>query len=528
MIVAVIPAKGQSSRLPNKNLLRINNKSLLEYAVSYAKTSSRITQIYISTDSIELAQQGRLLGVDIIMRGQELGGDTPLIEVYKHALSYLKNDNITYIVGIQTDHPDRQICLDDALKYVLDNHIDNLITVNRHGVRNGALNILSMAAMQDSPNIHTYTLMDDCTNIHTLYDFHLAAYHLTNNNIVVVNKIIGPNMPTFIVAEAACNHMCDIKLAYKMIDQASNAGADAIKFQTYKAEKLTTKNATAFWGNEKISQIEYYKRLDRFGSEEYKKLFEYAKNKGIIAFSSTFDEGSTKMLADLGMPVFKIASCDITNIKHIKNVAIYKRPIMLSTGASTFDEIKAAIMACFEMGNYQVILLACTLSYPTPNVDANLRKIQSLIEYFPNIIIGLSDHTEPDQHMVIPAIAIALGAKVIEKHYTLDRSMTGSGHFFAANPKDLKKMVDNIRLTEVILGSGKFGVTASEQKAHISARRSIVAEVGISKNTIITLEMLGFKRPGTGLPPNKVDDIIGKKAKRDIQPDEQIYLEMVE
>lgn len=322
--------------------------------------------------------------------------------------------------------------------------------------------------------------------------------------------------------------MCRMDLAQELIDKAAKAGADAIKFQTYKAENLVTNNAVAFWGKEKVSQLEYYKRLDRFGKDEYYELFQYAKERGIICFSAPFDNESADMLAELNMPVYKIASCDIPNLHLLRHIARLDKPVIMSTGASTLEEIEIAIETILEQGNYQLMLMACTLSYPTKNEDANLLRIQTLKESYPELIVGLSDHTEPDPHMVIPSVAVALGAKIIEKHFTLDRSMKGSGHFFAMDPEDLKKMVQNIRITEKVLGDGSLGVAESEKKAWSSARRSIVAEVAIKKGEIITPEMIGLKRPADGLPPDMMDQIIGKRVKLDIQPDQQITLEMFE
>jgi len=304
--------------------------------------------------------------------------------------------------------------------------------------------------------------------------------HATQLGTVTINgRKISEDSPAFVIAEAACNHMCDMGLAKRMIDKAVEAGADAIKFQTYTAEKIVTKRAVAFWGDEKISQIDYYKRLDRFGRSEYEKLFQYANEKGIIPFSSPFDSQNSEMLNEIGMPVFKIASCDIPDIRSIRQIAGFGKPIILSTGASIVEEIDNALEVIFDQGNFQLILLACTLSYPTKNEDANLKRIQSLKKRYPGIVIGISDHTEPDDNMIIPAVAVSLGAKVVEKHYTMDRSMTGSGHFFAVSPSDLKKMVGNIRLAESVCGNGLLGVADSEKKAWESARRSIVADVFI-------------------------------------------------
>jgi len=346
--------------------------------------------------------------------------------------------------------------------------------------------------------------------------------------VSINGRLVGQDKPVFIVAEAACNHMCDLGLARKMIDKAADAGADAIKFQTYKAEKLVTGDAMAFWGSEKVSQLEYYKKLDRFGRLEYEELFKYAEDKGIIAFSSPFDADSAEMLAEIGMPVFKIASCDMPDLRHLRHIASFGKPIILSTGASTPNEIDMAIKVIFEQDNYQLMLLACTLSYPTRNEDANILRIRTLQERYPGMIVGLSDHTEPDPYMVIPSAAVALGARIIEKHYTLDRSMTGSGHFFAVDPDNLKKMVENIRLTQTVLGDGKLYVAESEKKAWSSARRCIVAEVFIPKGTVITSEMLGMKRPADGLPANMIDVVMGKRACQDISPDQAIDLDMIE
>lgn len=347
-------------------------------------------------------------------------------------------------------------------------------------------------------------------------------------SIDIAGRIVGRDKPVFIVAEAACNHMCNMVLAKEMIDAAVEAGADSIKFQTYKAEKLVTSDAMAFWGDEKVSQVEYYRKLDRFGRKEYEELFAYASSKGIIAFSSPFDEESATMLFDVGMPLFKIASCDIPDLRQLRQIARFGRPIILSTGASSEEEIDRAIMTIFEQGNFKLMLLACTLSYPTEFSDANLLRIQTLQERYPGVIIGISDHTPPDPNMIIPSVAVSLGARIIEKHYTIDRSMKGSGHFFAMAPSDLKKMVENVRLTETLFGDGKLGVASSEIKAWNSARRSIVAEIKINKGETITSSMLGIKRPAVGLPASRIDDVVGKKALANIRKDQPIMEDLFE
>ena len=526
MIIAVIPAKGESTRLPGKNLLQVNNKTLIEHAVEYARRSERIDRIFVSTDSDKIAGHAGELGVDVIRRGSELAGETPLSEVYRHAWENAAGC-ATHVVGIQPDNPDRQVDADRAIDFAVDHDVDNLITVGRDGKRNGALQIMSARALKAGSIAHTVTWPDDCTNIHTWFDYHLALHGMSEQAqaIEIEGKRVGSGEPTFIVAEAACNHMCRMDLAKQMVDRAAEAGADSIKFQTYRAEKLVTKDAVSFWGGERISQIDYYRRLDRFGKDEYREIFAYARKRGIVPFSSPFDAQSTEMLADLGVQLFKIASCDINNIEHLRQVAGFGLPIILSTGASTVGEIDRAIETIFKQGNHELMLLACTLSYPTRYADANLERIRTLRDRYPDITVGISDHTEPDDHMVVPAVAVSLGARIVEKHFTLDRTMTGSGHFFATDPGSLKKMVANIRLAERVLGCGDMGVADAERKAWNSARRSIVSDREILPGTTITTDMLGFKRPGDGLPADRLGDVLGKRAACLIGVDEKISMD---
>lgn len=345
----------------------------------------------------------------------------------------------------------------------------------------------------------------------------------TSKVIKIYNNEISERAPTFIIAEAACNHMCDMDTAKRMISEAKAAGADAIKFQTYKAEKLVCENAQAYWGYAGTnSQFEYYKRLDKFDRKEYDELFKYAGKCGIIAFSTPFDVDSASMLNDLGMPLFKIASCDLIDIRLLRKVAGFNKPMIISAGAGTLNEIKAAIDIISEAGNTNLILMVCTLSYPAASQHAHLRRIITFREEFPDLIIGLSDHTSPDENMIIPSIAVALGAKVIEKHFTLDRTIEGSGHAFSIEPAGLEKMIGNIRLTETVLGEAEIKVYPIEEAVRKNARRSLVANRDIKNGEKIVSEMIGIKRPGDGLPASLVNLIIGKTAKCDIKKDSQI------
>lgn len=527
-VLAVIPAKEGSTRLVGKNLKKIGDKTLIEIAVNYAKASKNITEIVVSTDSEEIKQVVESKNLcKCVLRGPELSGETPLFEVYKHAYNYFStNTEITHIIGLQPDNPDRNIDLDFAIKYVLDNKLDDLFTVNKNGQKNGSLRMLSARALQQPP-LNVSTINDECTNVHTIEDLNRARYSFTKKDFIEVSgKRIGKNEDVFVIAEAACNHMCDLDIAKQMIDGAVWAGASAIKFQTYKAERLVTSKAGAYWGTEKSTQLEYYKNLDKFGQKEYKELFDYAKERNIIPFSTPFDLKSASMLNELGMELYKIPSCEINNLSLLKSIARFNKPMILSTGAATLEEIDAAVDTIFGQNNFDLVLLACTLSYPTENEDANLNRINTLKKRYPNVIIGLSDHTRPDENMIIPALAVAMGARVIEKHYTLNRNWTGSGHFFSVQPEDLKKMVSNIKLTKTVLGGGEMGVTPSETRALIGARKSIVASVDIKKGATLTEDMLTLKRPAVGLSPENITKIVGKVVQLDISQDTIIKEDM--
>ena len=351
-----------------------------------------------------------------------------------------------------------------------------------------------------------------------------------SKTIKIQSRIISENSPTFIIAEAACNHMCDMKLAKKMIDEAKSAGADAIKFQTYKAERLVCQETQTYWkySTGARSQFEYYKNLDKFDKAEYKELFYYASRKEIIAFSTPFDIDSASMLNDVDAPLFKIASCDILDRRLLRHIAGFKKPIILSTGASTLEEIEKAVDTIFGAGNPNLIIMVCTLSYPADDKDAHLRRISTFKMKFPDIIIGLSDHTCPDKNMIIPSLAVALGAKVIEKHYTFDRNMTGSGHSFSIDPTDLKKMVENIRLSEVVLGRQEIRVYGAEEAARKNARRSLVVTKDVKKGEKIMDSLIGIKRPASGISADLIDKVVGRIAKCDIKKDSQIMFEHLE
>ncbi|MCG3221080.1 MAG: N-acetylneuraminate synthase family protein [Candidatus Heimdallarchaeota archaeon] len=322
----------------------------------------------------------------------------------------------------------------------------------------------------------------------------------------------------FIIAEAGVNYENDIDTALRMVKEAANAGADAIKFQTYKAETLAAKDSPAYWETNK-TQRDFFKLYDSFGDDEYIELAKEAERRDIIFMSTPFDNQAVDFLDNL-MPVYKIASADITNFPFLRYIAKKKKPIFLSTGASTIDEIKEAVKAIIDEKNSQIVLMHCILSYPTKYEDANLAMTRHLKECFPNYLLGYSDHTVPDENMLVLLTSYLLGARVIEKHFTLDKTLPGNDHYHAMDPSDLIEFRKNIDFIMSILGEEEKKPINAEKSSRKFARRSIVADQDILKGEIITIDMISFKRPGTGINPKFCEKVIGMKAKRNIKNDE--------
>lgn len=340
----------------------------------------------------------------------------------------------------------------------------------------------------------------------------------------IANRLIGEGAPCFIIAEAGVNHNGDIKLAKKLIDVAVEAGADAVKFQTFQAEELVTETAEkAEYQKEttgsKESQFAMIKKLE-LSDKNFKELFTYAQKKGIIFLSTPFDQGSVDLLDKLGVPAFKVGSGEITNFPLLKHIASKQKPVILSTGMSTLDEVIEAVEVIRKAGSKEIALLHCVSCYPARIEDTNLRAMETLRRKF-NLPVGLSDHTVG---IHIPIAAVALGACVIEKHFTLDKNLPGPDHRASLEPDELKEMVVAIRHIERAQGDGIKRPTADEKETKKAARRSLVARTNIPAGTIITEDMLDIKRPGTGLEPKQINLVIGKKAKKNIACGEIITL----
>ncbi|MDC0853504.1 N-acetylneuraminate synthase family protein [Candidatus Pelagibacter sp.] len=335
-------------------------------------------------------------------------------------------------------------------------------------------------------------------------------------------KILNSHSKPYVIAEIGVNHDCSITKAKKLISQAKNSGADAVKFQTYKAELIASKEAKAYWNikKEKISsQYNLFKKYDKFGEKEYVKLFKFCKKKKIEFLSTPFDLVSVDMLNPM-VSFFKISSSDITNFPLIKKIALKNKPILISTGASSISEISNALQLIKKYNKKDVCIMHCILNYPTKNKDANLRMITSLKNKFPNYLIGYSDHTLPDTGMINLLTAYSLGAIILEKHFTDDKTKVGNDHYHAMDKDDLKKFTIKAKYINQILGSSdKKRCLPSELKSKRNARRSLVVKSNMHKDQIIKSKDVICKRPGTGIESKHIDNLKKYKLKKDISED---------
>lgn len=321
----------------------------------------------------------------------------------------------------------------------------------------------------------------------------------------------------FIIAEAGVNHNGDINLAKKLVDVAVEAKVDAIKFQTFKAEKLVTKDAEKANYQKQITgsnetQYEMLKRLE-LSYEDHIQLFNYCKQKDIMFLSTPFDFDSVDMLEELGVGMYKVGSGDLTNMPLLKYIALKNKPIILSTGMADLGEIEEAIEWIREKGNSQITLLHCTSNYPTSYEDVNLNAMVTLKNAF-HLPVGYSDHTAGIE---VPVAAVAMAACIIEKHFTLDKEMDGPDHKASLNPQELKVMVRRIRNIEMAMGDGIKRCVQNEEEVRKVARKSIVVVKDILKGEKISESNIDIKRPEKGIEPKYFNEVVGYKAIVDIK-----------
>ncbi len=361
--------------------------------------------------------------------------------------------------------------------------------------------------------------------------------------IKIANRVIGEGEPCFIIAEAGVNHNGELELAKKLVDAAKRAGADAVKFQTWKTDEIITKEVPMAGYQQKTktneqNQYELIKKLE-LSKSDFKKLKEYCEKVGIIFLSTPGDKDSADFLDELGVAAFKIGSDDLTNTPLLEHVAKKRKPIIISTGMGTLEEVREAAVIVENVGNFEICLLHCTSEYPTPFEDVNLRAMETLKQF--NYPVGYSDHT---LGIAITEVAAAMGAAIIEKHFTIDKNLPGPDQKMSLDPEELEKLVKSVREVQgkglqslkmseselkKILGSKEKKPTASELKNIKFLRKKLVASKNIKSGTKIAESVIGVKRTEKeGLEPGAFYSIIGKTAKLDIKKDEVFTEEKLE
>ena len=320
-----------------------------------------------------------------------------------------------------------------------------------------------------------------------------------------------------------------LEAAKLYVKEVADAGIDCAKFQSYKAGTIVSKNSPAYWDTSKEStktQYELFKKFDSFGKEEYQILSDYAHSLGIDFTSTPFDYDSADYLYNM-VDFYKISSSDFSNLPFIKYIGAKGKPVVISVGASYLSEVDEGIRTLKASGCKDITILHCVLSYPTDPKNANLRIIETLKKDFPDVKVGFSDHVAPDETMMTLATAYLLGAQVIEKHFTLDKTLPGNDHYHAGNPEDFKKAIRNFKFIDQILGSPEKTVLECEQIPRREARRSLVLTRNMKAGEIITEKDLMPKRPGTGISPIYTDIVIGRKVLRDLEEDTILTWDMI-
>ena len=333
-------------------------------------------------------------------------------------------------------------------------------------------------------------------------------------SIKLGRRTIEPKSPPYVIAEIGVNHEGSLDQAKRLIELAKEGGANAAKFQSYKADTLASKHSPSYWDTSKeptTSQHELFKKYDNFGAEEFVQLAQHCKFVGIDFLSTPFDDASIEFLDPL-VPFFKIASADLTNIPFLRKVASKGKPIVLSTGASTLGEIDVAIEAIRRAGCNDVALLHCILNYPTNDQNAHLRMIDGLKRAYPEYIVGYSDHTLPDDAMTPLVTALLLGAVILEKHFTHDKTLPGNDHYHAMDVNDLSRFVEIAEKINTLLGSSDHKEPIPlEELSRKNARRSIVVSKDLPAGAVVTSDVMTYKRPGIGISPLYWDEVMGRR-----------------
>lgn len=351
---------------------------------------------------------------------------------------------------------------------------------------------------------------------------------MTSPSVRISTRAVGAGRPCYVIAEAGVNHNGDLELARRLVDAAADAGADAVKFQTFRAERLMTAATPKAPYQERAPGIpadafEMIRHLE-LDEDAHRALVDHCRARDIQFLSSPFEEASADLLERLGLPAFKLPSGEVTNLPFLAHVARKGKPVILSTGMATLGEVGCAMAALAPLGPNQVVLLHCVSSYPARPADVNLRAMATLAKAFP-VVVGYSDHTPG---LEVSLAAVALGAAVLEKHLTLDRSLPGPDQAASLEPGEFRALVQGVRNVEAALGHGRKEPAPCEQEVAVVARKSVVAAQDLAAGTVLEAGHLAIKRPGTGLPPNALSTLIGRTLLRDLSRDATLAMEDLE
>lgn len=341
----------------------------------------------------------------------------------------------------------------------------------------------------------------------------------------------------YVIAEMGVNfydtakqlNITPIEAAKMYIDKAAEVGIDCVKFQSYKAETIVSKNSPAYWDTSKEptnTQYELFLKYDSFGEKEYKELCDYTHLKGMEFTSTPFDYSSADFLEEM-VDFYKISSSDISNLPFVHYIGSKGKPVYISVGASYLSEIDEALRELNRAGCKDIVIFHCVLSYPTEPTNANLRVIKTLKRVFPSVCVGYSDHVAPDDSMLTFTTAYLMGAEVIEKHFTLDKTLPGNDHYHAGDPDDFKKAIENCMWINTVLGNSEKEVLPCEMVPRREARRSLVLTRKMQQGETINKEDIMAKRPGTGISPKFTDIVIGRKVRKDLDEDTVLMWDMI-
>ncbi len=346
--------------------------------------------------------------------------------------------------------------------------------------------------------------------------------------VQVGKHLVGPGSPCLIIAEAGVNHNGSLDMALRLVDAAAEAGADVVKFQTFKSEEVISPAAPKAeyqkqtTGSEE-SQLEMVRKLE-LSADSFATLNDHCSKRGVVFMSTPFDFGSVDLLQRLDVPAFKIPSGEVTNLPFLSYIAKQGRPIILSTGMANLAEVEVAVQTLRRSGTTDLVLLHCVSNYPSQPASVNLRAMHTLAEHF-GVPTGYSDHTEGT---VIPLAAAALGACVIEKHFTLDRTLPGPDHRASLEPAELAAMVRGIRVVEAALGDGRKVPADEELNTAAVARRSLVAACDLAAGTVLSESTVVIRRPGTGLPPSALPQVLGRRLREAVSAGALLSMEMMD